>query len=175
MATHQCVHVLEAHTDKVRCLHWDSARQVLYSAGHDNQLLGWSADDWSVVTRYEAHKDWVTSVQLSQDGQFLISTSVDKTCRVWEPDTGQLVHTLSHENWVTSACMFNGLLVTGVGDATIIGWNIETAQKCWSVDAHKEHNAVSSVIQAGDDLLLTGSWDGSVKEWSLESLEQAAL
>jgi len=172
MNTNQCVHVLEGHTDKVRCLLWDSENKLLYSGSHDNKVLAWSAEDWTIQSALEGHKDWVTSVSLF--GEYLVSTSVDKTCKVWDRASGKMVKTLSHENWVTSACFFNELLVTGVGDATIVAWKVATWEKQWSVKAHKEYNAVSALACWGDDVLLTASWDGAVKAWSLEELEQAA-
>ena len=132
----------------------------------------WSAEDWTVQSQFEGHKDWVTSVVLF--GEYLITTSVDKTCKVWDRESAKLIKTLAHENWVTSACIFNGMLITAVGDASIVAWDSDTWEKRWRVPAHKEYNAVSALECTGDDLLLTASWDGSVKGWSMEQLERAA-
>jgi len=170
MSTHECVRVLEEHTDKVRCLFWDAERRELLSGG--SELLVWNADDWTVKHKFEGHKDWVTSVCV--DGDMVVSTSVDKTCRIWDRD-GTLQQTLQHQNWLNSACILDRSVVTACGDATIASWNIDTWEREWSFMAHREHNAVSTVLPVGDGRLFTASWDGSVKTWTPDQLlEQGA-
>jgi WD40 repeat protein/serine/threonine protein kinase len=50
------------------------------------------------------HKSTVASVAFSADGQRLVTTSEDKTAKVWDAATGQLLLTLrGHTGWVFSA------------------------------------------------------------------------
>lgn len=170
MNTNECVKVLEGHTDKVRCLCWDEEEQQLFSGSHDNRILVWSADNWNVVREIGGHRDWISGVQIC-DG-LVFSTSIDKTCKVWER-SGKLLQTLSHDQWISSVCLFQGILVVGLGDASIVGWDRTTWERRWGFEAHKEHNPVSSIVRAGEDVLLTGSWDGQVREWTRDDLEKA--
>lgn len=169
MTTRECLHVLEEHTDKVRCLHWDEEHQVLISGGHDNQVLVWSPETWSVQQRLDGHKDWVTCITSCPDR--IVTTSVDKTCRVWDR-SGKLLHTLMHDTWVVGCGFYQDLLITALGDASLAAFDSMSWQQQWKLpNAHTEHNAVSGVVQAGE-LLLSSSWDGTVKEWTREQLEE---
>jgi len=167
MNTHKCLHVLEEHTDKVRCLYWNAERRELLSGG--DELLVWNADDWTVKHKLEGHKDWVTSVCV--DGEMVVSTSVDKTCRVWDFE-GNLQRTLEHDAWLNTACVLDGQIITGCGNATIASWDLETWERKWSFMAHKECHAVSTVKPIGDGRLFTASWDGSIKCWTPDELSQ---
>merc|ERR1712166_110644 len=66
MNTHKCLHVLEEHTDKVRCLYWNAERRELLSGG--DELLVWNADDWTVKHKLEGHKLGHLSVCRWRDG-----------------------------------------------------------------------------------------------------------
>eukprot|EP00656_Telonema_subtile_P027110 TRINITY_DN2910_c0_g2_i2.p1 TRINITY_DN2910_c0_g2~~TRINITY_DN2910_c0_g2_i2.p1 ORF type:complete len:381 (+),score=86.40 TRINITY_DN2910_c0_g2_i2:145-1287(+) len=167
--TNQCVQVLEGHADKVRCLHWDEDHQLLLSGAHDNEVFAWSPEDWTVQFKLTGHKDWVTSITASSE--HIATTSVDKTTRIWGFD-GVLLQTLTHQNWAASCCFFQDLLVTALGDATLAAHSL-SGTPLWCIPACMEHNAVSTVLAAGDTLL-SSSWDGTVREWSVEQLEAAA-
>eukprot|EP00658_Telonema_sp_P-2_P004383 TRINITY_DN11641_c0_g1_i1.p1 TRINITY_DN11641_c0_g1~~TRINITY_DN11641_c0_g1_i1.p1 ORF type:complete len:370 (+),score=72.80 TRINITY_DN11641_c0_g1_i1:147-1256(+) len=170
----ECIQIIENHTDKVRALWWDERSDRLISGGHDNRVIVWNPEDWSVQLELAGHRDWVTSVWSNQE--MIVSTSTDKTCKIWDLETGTCVQTLTHETWVVSSCMFQDLLIVALGDAKIAvyGSNSNSWELLWIVEAHQEHNAVSAVLQAGEDLLLSCSGDGTIKEWCRESLEQQA-
>jgi len=54
----------------------------------------------------EGHKDLVTSVAISPDGNYIVSGSDDTTVKVWKLGTGRLVRTLKgHEGSVTSVAV----------------------------------------------------------------------
>jgi len=52
----------------------------------------------------------------------LASFSYDFTVKIWNPNTGSLLHTLlGHTSWVTSlATLLNGNLASGSEDSTIL-------------------------------------------------------
>jgi hypothetical protein len=84
---------------------------------------------------------------------------------VWDR-SGKLLHTLMHDTWVVGCGFYQDLLITALGDASLAAFDSMSWQQQWKLpNAHTEHNAVSGVVQAGE-LLLSSSWDGTVKEWT---------
>src|SRR5438105_15064425 len=44
------------------------------------------------------HGDGISQVLYSADGKWLVSLSRDRTCRVWEADSGRLQHTVAEKD-----------------------------------------------------------------------------
>ena len=73
----------------------------------------------------KGHTDWVLSCNFSPCGNFIVSGSEDKTIKIWDVYSGNLVKTLEgHTGWVYS-CNFSpygNFIVSGSGDDTIRVW-----------------------------------------------------
>ena len=79
------------------------------------------------IRRFEGHKDDVWSICFSPDGNFVLSSSSDRTIRIWEVASGkELRRFVGHLNIVTSVNYFpNGkLVISGSIDATLRLWDI---------------------------------------------------
>lgn len=72
------------------------------------------------------HKGRIWNIQTSMDGQYIISSSADKTACVWTI-TGEKVYCVQHEQDVIDALVTddNTLLVTGSLDGTVRFWNFK--------------------------------------------------
>ncbi|KIJ32459.1 hypothetical protein M422DRAFT_184518, partial [Sphaerobolus stellatus SS14] len=73
---------------------------------HQNQIarvMTGLADTWPAMEGIMFCKDIIESVAFSLDGQRVVSGSRDKTIRIWNADTGQLVSGPfeGHEDWVS--------------------------------------------------------------------------
>lgn len=113
------------------------------------------------------HSDFVWSVALSSDGQTLVSGSEDKTIKIWNLDTGQLLRTLNgYSDSVRSvAVSSNGeIIASGSADKTVKLWNLETGVRTFS-----EHSGpVWSIALSPDgQTLVSGSQDNTIKIWHL--------
>ncbi len=55
------------------------------------------------------HMDWVFSVVFSSDsktdGRFLVSSSADKTVKVWNLQTDETLYTFEHPDWIRSVAV----------------------------------------------------------------------
>ena len=50
------------------------------------------------------HTTWVISAVYNASGSQIVTASGDKTARIWDAETGELLHTLQgHTDWVCSA------------------------------------------------------------------------
>ncbi|MGB3191188.1 MAG: WD40 repeat domain-containing protein, partial [Limnoraphis sp.] len=98
----------------------------------DPQVLGaliGSLSEGRERNRLLGHDNWVRSVSISNDGKTIVSGSSDKTIKVWNLQTGELIRTLKgHGGPVFSVSISNDskTIVSGSDDNTIKVWNIET-------------------------------------------------
>ena len=76
----------------------------------------------------KGHSDWVNSVAISPDGQTIVSGNLDNTIKVWNLDTGELLHTLEgHSNSVNSVAISpdGRTIVSGSEDETVKVWQVQ--------------------------------------------------
>lgn len=53
------------------------------TGGFDGEVKIHSSDDWAYVKGLSAHSGNVTSVDVSMDGRFIVSSGQDRTCKLW--------------------------------------------------------------------------------------------
>ena len=62
---------------------------VFVTGGMDSNIGVWSADDWRVIKTLRAHERTVTGVDMSTDGRWIASCSMDKTVKIWGQEDGE--------------------------------------------------------------------------------------
>jgi WD40 repeat protein len=74
------------------------------------------------------HGSGVTSVAFSPDGKRIVSTSLDKTLKVWDAETGKEIRTLDEQTdgvWSVAYSPNGKRIVLGSMDKTIRIWELE--------------------------------------------------
>ena len=157
--------------------HERSITSIAFSPSNEKLVASGSLDAtiriWNIKRRQLAvnplkgHNNSISAIAYSPDGTRLISGSDDKTVRIWNSETGQLLSTLSgHSSDVNSvAYSFDGSrIVSGSDDKTIIVWDAQSGQiVCGSFNAA---DSVKSVCFSPDGKqILSGSWDNTVRVW----------
>ena len=61
----------------------DGADKV-FSGGIDNEIKVWDLRKNEVSMKLQGHTETITSMQLSPDGSYLLTNSMDCTLRVWD-------------------------------------------------------------------------------------------
>jgi WD40 repeat protein len=120
----------------------------------------------SAPTTLQGHTHSVQSAAFSPDGMRIVTASWDRTARVWDARTGQVVATLAHRALITSA-MFSPdgkRIVTASADQTARVWDARTGQ----VVARLGHtDSVSSAAFSPDGMrIVTASDDQTARVWS---------
>ena len=136
----------------------------------DKRVYFWSDEN----TKDERpHDDWVSEASVSDDGEYLVSASLDGTARVWSSRTTVPVAVLrGHRNEVTHA-LFGaaGQLITTSRDRTVRRWALHAprllaAGRPWQVSA--------AIAPRGGQVLLCGEKDATRINCRSESLEASA-
>jgi len=134
---------------------------------------------WRCEYTLTNHLDTVNCVAISPDGQTLVSSSGDRTIKIWNLNTGKQLRTLEgHENSVNCLAISpdGQTLATGSSDKTIIIWHLHTGKQVhklgnWLAPAHL--GSIDSLAIAPDgQTLISGSRDHTIKLWNLSTGKQ---
>jgi WD40 repeat protein len=119
------------------------------------------------VTMLTGHRDDVTAVAFSPAGDLLVTASKDKTARIWDVATGELVRKLQHNSAVRDAQFSpdGRWVVTSAALASI--WDAEDGTNLIRLKGH--NGPVTAVAFSADSRnVLTGGDDGTVRRYRCE-------
>ncbi|WP_016950957.1 WD40 repeat domain-containing protein [Anabaena sp. PCC 7108] len=121
---------------------------------------------WRCVNTLYGHSDHIFSVAVNPDGKTFASGSADKSIKVWNIETGEIIHTLTgHSNYVRSVTFSHDgkIIASGSDDKTFKLWH---SLKGKTFIEHSD--GVNSVAFSPDSqTYATASLDKTVKIWDL--------
>ncbi|XP_075547306.1 small ribosomal subunit protein RACK1-like isoform X2 [Dermacentor variabilis] len=157
---------------------------TLLSSSRDKTLILWklTRDDINYGIprkRLKGHGHFVTDVVMSCDGQYALSSSWDKTLRLWDLCEGTATRRFEgHDKDVLSAAFSadNRQIVSGSRDKTIKLWN--TLAECKYTIKDNQHEDWVSCVRfsptPGDPTVVSCGWDWKVKVWNLANCRMHA-
>jgi WD40 repeat protein len=129
------------------------------------------------VTETYQHSTWIEYVNISQDGRKLISASYDKTVKVWNLDTKEILITLrGHQDrvQVVDFLLDDSKAITGSLDRTIKVWDLMTGNIIRDIELGQgriSYFAISNNKKLIACALKGGSYAGLMNIWDVESGE----
>ncbi|BAY31608.1 protein kinase [Nostoc carneum NIES-2107] len=116
------------------------------------------------------HSQLVRSVAFSRNSQTLISSSNDKTIKIWNLQTGKLQSVLNETGiWiVTAIAPDNQTVVSGSSDNTIKIWHLNANKPQRILRGHSDLINSLSVSPNGQTIV-SGSRDKTIRSWQLET------
>ena len=123
--TGEVVHVIKLHVDwwGGRCICVTSdIKYIVSSCLYEPKIAITCLKTGKVVHEIKGHTHRVTSVSVTSDNKYVITSLWDKTVRITRLDTGELVHVIKgHTDWVRSVYVNsdNKYVVSGAEDKTV--------------------------------------------------------
>ncbi len=114
------------------------------------------------------HAGDVRAASFSPDGTRVVTASRDRTARIWNTTTGQLIATLTGHTREVVAASFSPdstRVVTASSDKTARIWNAATGQPIATLTGHTREIVAASFSPDGTRVV-TSSWDQTARIWN---------
>jgi len=168
---------LKAHSDRITSIAVAERNpNIFVSSSRDKSIVVWVLSEDSsknpiAKKRLRGHSHFVSEIDLSSDGKFCISSSWDKSVRLWDISTGKCIKKFfGHEKDVYSVSFSedNRQIISSSKDFTVKLWN--TVGHC--KNTFYEKNTFSWVtkvlfLPTKNKLFISCDWDGTIKIWDI--------
>ncbi|KAH8286459.1 hypothetical protein KR054_009382 [Drosophila jambulina] len=160
------------HSRFVQAVRYSPDGKFFASAGFDGKVFLYDGTSSELVGEFgsPAHKGGVYALAWKPDGSQLLTCSGDKTCRLWQVESRELISEFVMGSTVDDqqvSCLWQGEHLITVSLSGVITYlNVEDPSKPLRVV--KGHNKPITVLGLSDDrsTIYTGSHDGVVTNWN---------
>lgn len=180
----ECLNTLDEHTAPVVSVTYSPQGQWLASSGYDTTIKLWDVITGECLQTFRGHGNSVWAVAFSPDGMCLASCSYDQTVKLWDIHTGACLQTLAGHLGPVVSLAFNASgqqLASGSFDQTVKLWELKTGHCLQTCYGHTglvsalafqsvgsvtdDHAAKESVAPGQGEILLSGSFDETLRYW----------
>lgn len=175
------LHYTLHHDGEVTAATWNKDESLILTSSSDSTAKIWDANNGELIHTlqhdgivYEAKWNEDESIILTNGGE-IIFTSLDDTSRsigeakVWDATTGQLLHTLNHDQPVNQAKW-------NADESLILTTSLDGTAKVWDADTGRlrhtfNHDGMvhEAMWNADESFILTSSSDATVKVWNADT------
>lgn len=130
--TLQPITTFKGHERGTNCVAAHPSKPTLISGGRDAHLRVWSLETHDEVLALPAHNFSIYALAFSPDGTYLATASFDKTVKIWDTNSLELLARLERPALDAHRASVNALvwaakdhLITAGDDKRIIHWHLE--------------------------------------------------
>ena len=166
-------------------------KRIVTTDAYGNATI-WNAETGTEVLTLSGHAPgqtietvWngVTDAVYSPDGSLLATSSDDLTINLWDPITGEKMHTLlghlpgpasvpPFEGVVTIAFNPQGTILSSAGaDGTVRLWDVRDGELILKLDAHPGSVVTDVDFRPNGNDIITSGFDGTASAWDVTSGE----
>ena len=141
-------------------------RQMIHITKNVNSFKAMSA-----AKVLQGHHGYINSAVFSSNGRKVLTSSDDKTARIWDVETGKELQKLEGHIGSVRSGIFSPdgkKVVTSSGDKTARIWDVETGKVLHVLAGHTDE-AIQAVFSPDGKKIVTGSADGTARIWDVET------
>ena len=139
--------------------------------GHDTKIRIFNLHNGKALGSLHGHKMGITELRASRQGNFLLSSSIDRTLRLWDVvKQKSILHLQRHDSQVLGVRFTpdEQYAVSGGRDGYVMVWDLSTGNLKKAIRAHQE--VVWAVAISPDGrFVVSGSSDETARVWHLQS------
>lgn len=165
----QPLSVLEGHEDRINRVVFHPMGDHIVTTSHDNSWRLWDIATSSELLLQEGHSRPTYAASMHPDGSMVCTSDLGGIVRVWDLRSGKCVMPLAgHGKQVLSVDFHpKGVqLATAADDHSVRIWDLRRRRCVHNLLAHNKLISEVSFEKGEGRLMLTASYDGSVKLWS---------
>ena len=161
----------QGHFDSMNALVYSQDGQRIITASDDGKIKVWDSNSGFCVVTFTEHSGGVTDCDFSRKGNVLFTSSLDGSVRAWD-----LVRYRNFRTFTApSRLSFSTVAIDRSGEIACAGsldsfdihvWSVQTGQLLDQLSGHE--GPISSIaFGSTSDILVSGSWDHTVRIWSI--------
>lgn len=168
----------QGHLDSMNALAYSPDSQRIVTASDDGKVKVWDVKSGFCIVTFTEHSSGVTACEFAKKGNVLYTSSLDGSVRAWD--------LIRYRNFRTftapSRLSFSSLAVDPSGEVVCAGspdsfdihvWSVQTGQLLDQLSGHE--GPVSALAFSADGShLVSGSWDNTVRIWSIFGRSQTS-
>ena len=168
----------QGHFDSMNSLVYSPDGQKIITTADDGKIKVWDVKSGFCIVTFTEHTSGVTACEFAKKGNVLFTSSLDGSVRAWDLIRFRNFRTFT----AVSRLSFSCLAVDPSGEVVCAGsldsfdihtWSVQTGQLLDQMSGHE--GPVSSMAFAPDgSVLASGSWDHTVRVWSIFSRTQTS-
>lgn len=161
-------HVEGAHSKAIYALEYDPKMKFILSAGHHSIKI-WTPEG-EHFANWKSHTTTIWNVDISSDGKYAVSSEFNKTFRLWDVYSGEILELMrSHED-VTMAVTISPdsrYVASGSNDLTVKIWDIESRKPIKTLQGATQ-DIYDVKFSPDGKLIAVASKDQNVRIYDLE-------
>jgi WD40 repeat protein len=173
---------LQGHSNGIYAITLHPNCSLLASAHEDQTVRLWQVPLTPITTdpltlepfqTLRGHQNRILALAFSPDGHTLASGSLDRTIKLWNPETHQCRLTLQgHTSWIWDIAFHpnSKTLASASYDRTVKLWDIKTGHCTHTLEGHVG-SALSVTFSPDGQWLASGGYEQMLKLWNPESGE----
>ena len=165
--------VFEASCPDMHSVRFSSDGTMLAAGGRDGHISVFSMTEGTKIADFKAHRRRIRSLRFTEDNT-IVSAGDDQIVKFTNPlrpAESVALPRLSSKLYATEL-LPNNLVATSGSDNLIHVWDLTSRSEVGSLNGHT--GTVSSMA-SNDRLLVSGSYDTTVRVWSIEGDSSAAI
>ncbi|MCA9215200.1 MAG: WD40 repeat domain-containing protein [Planctomycetales bacterium] len=158
---------LPAPCRDMRCIEFSPDDRLIAGGGRNGKLAVYDVPSGKQLALLDAHRQRIRAICFDTDNEQVVTAGEDRYLRAWDTKTFELNAELNSDKSkpMSMVSVGPGIIATGGSDNNISIWNLTTMKRQRVL---RGHTGSVVALDTKDGLLVSGSFDATVRVWSVD-------